>query len=67
MKTNCIDIFNNYCLEIRNNFQTNNADVLIIKKYRINKSSDFLFSLYYIPFFYLFLPVSQRQSAQGKS
>lgn len=45
MKINCIDIFNNYCLEIKNNFLMRNVDVSIINKYRKNKPAVFFYFL----------------------
>ena len=66
MSKRSIDIFNANGLEVRNNFLTHNADVLIIKKQRINKPSGFLFILYYFLFSCLFSPAFRYQFVPEK-
>lgn len=53
MKTSCIDIFNNYCLGIIFNFQTHNADILIIKKTQNKQVLRLFISFILSPFFLL--------------
>lgn len=57
MNTSCIDIFNNYSSDVRNNFPTYNAEIPMTKKNKINKISYFLFSPTYISYSYLFSSV----------
>ena len=53
MKTSCIDIFNKYCLGIIFNFQTHNADILIIKKTQNKQVLRLFISFILSPFFLL--------------
>lgn len=53
MKTSCIDIFNKYCLGIIFNFQTHNADILIIKKTQTKQVLRLFISSILSPFFLL--------------
>lgn len=66
MKTSCIDIFNNHCLGIFSNFQTHNADILIIKKTQNKQALRLFISSILSPFFLLIFTCIPVQVCAGR-